>query len=419
MFSRISTSWLTAVVILASFSVALAFNRIAATSTPSNQPAVGVKDAKVNVAKPAKAKLGMTALPSKEAAEEFPAYWVKLPADDVLPKGLGIEITAGVITGVAREDGDHTDYEILGTRYLPGDLDFTDVTRPLWRYIDLRLQKPDGSIANINVGRPLWWIQETQASVGSTIDLSMVEVGIEGHAKVLRIGPCDGDSREGDKNSNLVIGKIEHENAVVLDLVLNNDTAKPLGVTANHPLFSADQDDWVPAGEVKIGEKLKTSDGTVTLTGKSQRPGREKVYNLEVHRSHSYYVSQFGVLAHNTGIGCNPGTLENIGNKVWKSHQGILYGPDKVFGNRVKHVLAHPSADASKKLHSVFNVSRDKVIGLVDEAWTRRVGPGSLSKGYRVFEMDMGRTVGTLGESRMRLVFRDGTMDIISAYPIF
>ncbi len=418
MFSRTSTRWIVPFLLLAACGAGLMYNRIAATNS---EAAVSKQHASIasNPRAASSKRLPITALPSKEDAEEFPPYWVKLPADDVLPHGLGIEITAGVITGVAQEEGDTTDYPILGTRYLPGDLDFTDVTRPLWRYIDLRLKKPDGSIANIKVGRPLWWIQETDAKVGGTIDLSMVEVGIEGQAEVLRIGPCDADSREGDRNSNLVIGKIEHENAIVLDLVFNNDTANPVGVTANHPLFSADRDDWVPAGEVKIGEKLRTTNGTATLTGKSQRPGRHKVYNLEVHRSHSYYVSQFGILAHNTGIGCNPGTLESTGNKVWRSKQGILYGDDKQFGNRVKHVLAHTTLNPLKLKHSVFNVPRNQVIGLVDEAWTRRVGPGVLRSGSRVWDVDMGRVVGTRGERRIRLVFYEGTMEIRTAYPIF
>jgi len=415
MFSRTSTRWLVPILVLAACGAGLTYNRIVATHS---EAAVDSQQARVasNPASPSSKRLPITVLPSKEDAEEFPPYWVKLPGDDVLPHGLGIEITAGVITGVAREEGDTTDYQILGTRYLPGDLDFTDVTRPLWRYIDLRLRKPDGSVANINVGRPLWWIQETGAEVGGTIDLSMVEVGIEGQAEVLRIRPCDADSREGDRTSNLVIGKIEHENAIVLDLAFNNDTANPLGVTANHPLFSADRDDWVPAGEVEIGERLQTTNGTATLTGKSQRPGRHKVYNLEVHRSHSYYVSQFGILAHNTGIGCNPGTLEYIGNKVWKSNRGIIYEAEKQFGNRVKHVLAHTTPNPLKTKHSV---SRNQVIGLVDEAWTRRVGSGVLIGPNRVWEVDIGRVVGTLGETRMRLVVREGTMKIITAFPIF
>ncbi len=96
--------------------------------------------------------------------------------------------------------------------------------------------------------------------------------------------------------SQIVTGKIKHHNAEVWDLVFNNDTAKPLGVTANHPIYSFDRDDWVAAGELRIHEKVRTLDGTATLTSKSKRPTRETVYNLEVHRVHAYHVSQFGIL---------------------------------------------------------------------------------------------------------------------------
>jgi hypothetical protein len=58
----------------------------------------------------------------------------------------------------------------------------------------------------------------------------------------------------------------------------------------------------VAAGELRIDEQVRTIDGTARLTSKSRRPRRETVYNLEVHRSHAYHVSQFGILAHNSNI---------------------------------------------------------------------------------------------------------------------
>ena len=122
------------------------------------------------------------------------------------------------------------------------------------------------------------------------------------YAKVLTIGPCEVDSRDNPTGAQVVTGKIKHQNAKVWELVFNNDTAKPLGVTANHPIYSDDRDAWVPAGELNINEKVRATNGTATLVAKSQRPSRETVYNLEVHRAHNYYVSQFGILAHNANI---------------------------------------------------------------------------------------------------------------------
>lgn len=58
-------------------------------------------------------------------------------------------------------------------------------------------------------------------------------------------------------------------------------------------------------------------------------------------------------------------------------------------GNRVKHVLKHTIPDNSKPLHTVFNVDKSKVIGLIDEAWVKR-GQGILqSNGNVLYDINM------------------------------
>ena len=54
------------------------------------------------------------------------------------------------------------------------------------------------------------------------------------------------------------------------------------------------------AGDLNVGDTVKTKNGIEKLTKKEKKPGRHTVYNLEVHQSHTYYVSNIGVLAHNT-----------------------------------------------------------------------------------------------------------------------
>lgn len=305
MITRHSTRWLTPLVMLAICGAAFAYNKIAATTV---KPTISIKDIKVAAIDSTKAKQRPFVMPKVDwkPGQPWPGDWTQYPADDVLPRGLKIEVTAGVITGVITgvltEEGDSTDYDVLGSRYVVGDLDATDITPALWRHFDLEMPKPDGSIAELSVVRPLWWMEETGAKVGETIDLGMQEIGISGEAKVLKVRRCDVDSRDNQEGSQIVTGKIKHHNAEVWDLVFNNDTSKPLGVTANHPIMSADRNDWVPAGELQINEQVKTTDGTVMLTSKSKHPTRETVYNLEVHRSHAYHVSQFGILAHNNNI---------------------------------------------------------------------------------------------------------------------
>lgn len=301
MFTRHLTRWLTPLVMLAICGAAFAYNKIAATTV---KPPIGIKDTNVAAIDSAKEKQRPFVMPKVDwkPGQPWPGEWTQYPADDVLPHGLKIEVTAGVITCVITEEGDYADYDILGSRYVVGDLDATDITPTLWRHFDLEMPKQDGSIAELSVARPLWWMQENGAKIGKTIDLGMQEIGISGEAKVLKIGRCDVDSRDNQEGSQIVTGKIKHQNAEVWDLVFDNDTSKPLGVTANHPIMSADRNDWVPAGELQINEQVKTTDGTVTLISKSKHPTRETVYNVEVHRSHAYHVSQFGILAHNSNI---------------------------------------------------------------------------------------------------------------------
>ena len=208
-------------------------------------------------------------------------------------------------------------------------IDDEEITPETWRGINLEIRKADGSIAKIDLLRPLWWVEEADAKVGGIIALSMPEMGIEGNATVVSIDPCQADSRKGDPRCRVVTGKFTHENAIVLDLYFNNNPKEPLGVTPNHPLWSATHNGWVEAGQLKVGEYVKTKKGIAQLTMRSQRPGRHKVYNLEVHKDHTYYVSNLGILVHNS---CFPkakelakrlGTNEDTYHKVVKAQLKI------------------------------------------------------------------------------------------------
>jgi filamentous hemagglutinin len=105
--------------------------------------------------------------------------------------------------------------------------------------------------------------------------------------------------------------------------------------------------------------------------------------------------------------------------KTWTSVAGLVYGQGSIHGNRVLHVLAHTVPDPSKAAHSVFSVARNELIALIDEAWLARVGLGTLqSNGNRFWVVNMGRQVGTAGETSIKIVVKDGTTDVITAYPI-
>lgn len=66
--------------------------------------------------------------------------------------------------------------------------------------------------------------------------------------------------------------------------------------------------------------------------------------------------------------------LKYLGNGTWQTYQGLIYGQGSAQGNRVLHVLEHAVPNANKANHTVFNVAREKILPLVDEAWSMRGG---------------------------------------------
>jgi hypothetical protein len=134
----------------------------------------------------------------------------------------------------------------------------------------------------------------------------MKEMAVVGLAEVLAIEPCP-PLEEG--KGRLVTGTFHHPSGEVYDLKLASES-KPLGVTATHPFWSCDRNDWVSAINLRIGETLKTLTGTTHVERITKRPQPEPVYNIEVEGDHVYRVGESGVLVHNAsapcGGGCDP-----------------------------------------------------------------------------------------------------------------
>ena len=88
-------------------------------------------------------------------------------------------------------------------------------------------------------------------------------------------------------------------------------------------------------------------------------------------------------------------------------------------GNRVLHVLEHTKPNPNKAIHSVFTARKNEVLGVIDEAWSLKGGMAGVlqANGNRVFDIPMGKVVGTNGETFIRIVVKDGTSEIITAFP--
>lgn len=99
---------------------------------------------------------------------------------------------------------------------------------------------------------------------------------------------------------NVVSGKFIHEATNCIDLHIEGHD-NPIGCTDNHPFWSEDRQEFIPAGELNQGERVLLYSGeTARIAQKLPRPGPETVYNLEIWGEHVYHVGNDGVLVHNS-----------------------------------------------------------------------------------------------------------------------
>ncbi len=165
-----------------------------------------------------------------------------------------------------------------------------------WRKITLNMSKPDGHEIDIELLRPVRWIDQQGAHTGATVKLTLFELGADGDASVLAIDPCP-TIRPGA--GNVVTGTFAHSATNVIDVGLDGQD-DPIGCTANHPFWSVDRDDFVAAGELQAGEQVLARNGqALRVTRQVPRRGPQRVYNIEVHREHVFCVGSAGTLVHN------------------------------------------------------------------------------------------------------------------------
>ena len=201
-------------------------------------------------------------------------------------------------------------------------------------------------------------------TVGSTIFVDLPEHGISADFTVREIRPCP-TPMAGD--GYLVTTKFIHENAEILDLRIEG-SGEPIGTTASHPFWSEDRQQFVAAGELRIGENLLLADDTTRrVESITLRPIRETVYNIEVDGEHVFYVGNDGVLVHNScrkyvyvikdaaGKTVYVGITNNLAiRKAAHILSGTLRKGDEMFAitNKIKHGAARTLE--SKLLHNAL-----------------------------------------------------------------
>jgi hypothetical protein len=122
-------------------------------------------------------------------------------------------------------------------------------------------------------------------------------------------------------------------------------------------------------------------------------------------------------------VALKDGTLTKISASEWRSKGGLVYGTNpKTQETRIEHISRHltldPTRDKNGQAHSVFITAPDKLLRLLDEAWSKKgnytIDPRSGNWNYKI---DLHRPIGASGESTILISVRPGTTELITAFP--
>ncbi|MCI8498972.1 MAG: hypothetical protein HFG33_06260, partial [Bacilli bacterium] len=119
------------------------------------------------------------------------------------------------------------------------------------------------------------------------------------------------DLKVGDKvySYNEKTGEVEED---VISKVMINKTNSYLKVTledntiievtGSHPFYDKKSNSWKPISEFEIGDIVTTSKNKdIKIKSIESIEKEETVYNLEVKKNHTYFVSKSNILVHNKG----------------------------------------------------------------------------------------------------------------------
>lgn len=173
-----------------------------------------------------------------------------------------------------------------------------------WRLIRLEANDAERGTITISLLRDLTWVSATRAEPGQRLRLAVAEMGIHGWAEVCSVEPCPPEAA--GPAAGLVTGTFQTEKATLVSVFIDSLT-EPIGATALHPFYSLDRNAWVGAGNLRGGERVRTSNGEAIINHVETRATVQTVYNLEVQGTHTYFVSKAKVWVHNA---CTP---EQIG----------------------------------------------------------------------------------------------------------
>ena len=108
---------------------------------------------------------------------------------------------------------------------------------------------------------------------------------------------ADDPTTPGEIEGQQVLDTFVRETDALVDLYVDGEA---ISTTGEHPFWVPDLG-WVEAKDLVVGSLLQTEDGRIVDVDKiERREGNFKVYNFEVEGFPTYFVSELGVLVHNS-----------------------------------------------------------------------------------------------------------------------
>jgi hypothetical protein len=144
--------------------------------------------------------------------------------------------------------------------------------------------------------------------------------------------------------------------------------------TTVHPIWSLDRNEWVPLGEIEVGEQLASLSISANVLRLTVVNRPTAVYNIEVHGEHVYQVGELGLLVHNAYNG-------DLGAAVARG-MTVISGP--TMADQAVEIAARLGKPMTRQqIREIIHLAKDKmnigaaedlVLDLSGGMWDSRTG---------------------------------------------
>lgn len=275
----------------------------------------------------------------------------------------------------------------------PEEYDFTfpEPVQKDWLKISARIRRADNALVDIEWLRPAAWVREKNLAPGSSLNIQLPELDLDGPGVVLAIDECPAIA---DGDGSVVTGRVVTRDSTELVNVTFDD-GEVLTGTAIHPIWSLSKQDWVPLGELQPWELVACESGSAVVCDVERLGITAPVYNIEVHGEHVYEVGEAGWLVHNAGS-CSQNAKElaeslanNVSARPAGAHAGHIIPSKDLWLSRGDDVN-----DAIKYGHDALAAAGISVNSYLNGFWAS--GRGHNGTHTNAFLLDMGKMMNGL-----------------------